>query len=48
MGGTGAKYLIKIVFEIKIEIIIVEISNKPNFNKSLAFLILEQIGRNRL
>ena len=30
---TGAKYFIKIVFEVKIEIDIFEISNVSNFNK---------------
>ena len=33
LGLTGAKYLIKINFDIKIEISIFEISIQPNFNK---------------
>ena len=33
LGLTGGKYLIKIVFGIKIENSILEISNVPNFNK---------------
>ena len=31
--GTGSKYLIKIIFDIKIEIGIPEILGVPNFNK---------------
>ena len=31
---TGGKYLIEIIFDIKIEIGVFEISNVPNFNKS--------------
>ena len=33
IGLTCGKYLIKIIFNIKIEIGIFEISNVPNFNK---------------
>ena len=43
MGLTGSKYLIKSIFDIKIEIGIFEISNVPNFNKSGAFLTLRTI-----
>ena len=43
MGLTGSKYLIKRIFDIKIEISIFEISNVPNFNKSEAFLTLRTI-----
>ena len=32
LGLTGDKYLIKIIFDIKIEIGIFEIPNVPNFN----------------
>ena len=38
-GSTGGTYFIKIIFHIKIKIRMYEISNVPNFNKSLAFLI---------
>ena len=34
LGVTGCKDLIKIIFDIKIEIGIFEISNVPNFYKS--------------
>ena len=37
---TVSKYFIKIIFDIKVEIVIFEISNVPNFNKFWAFLIL--------
>ena len=43
LGRNGGKYLIKVVFDIKIEIALFEISNIPNFNKSWAFLILAPI-----
>ena len=43
LGLTGGKYLIKIIFDIKIEIGIFKISNVPNFNKSWALLVLGQI-----
>ena len=43
LGLTGAKYFIKIIFDIKIEIGIFEISNEPNFNKFWALLILGPI-----
>ena len=33
LGLTGGKYLIKIIFNIKIEIGIFKITNVPNFNK---------------
>ena len=33
MGLTCGKYSIKIIFDIKMEICIFEISNVPNFNK---------------
>ena len=33
LGLTGGKHLIKIIFDIKIEIGIFEISNVQNFNK---------------
>ena len=42
MGLTGGKYFIKIVFDIKIEIGIFEISNVPNLNKFWTILILGQ------
>ena len=42
-GISIGKYLIKIIFDIKIEIDAFEISNVPNFNKFRAFLILEPI-----
>ena len=32
-GLRGGEYLIKIIFDIKIEIAIFEVSNVPNFNK---------------
>ena len=44
MGLIGRKYLIKIIFDIKIEIDIFEISNVPNFNKFGALLILGPIS----
>ena len=40
MGLAGGKYLIKIIFVIKIEIGVFEISNVSHFNKFLALLIL--------
>ena len=40
LGLAGVKYLIKIIFHIKIEIGIFEILNVPYFNKFWAFLIL--------
>ena len=40
MGLTDDKFLIKIIFDIEIEIVIFEISNAPNFNKLWALLIL--------
>ena len=43
MGITVGKYLIKIIFDIKIEIGIFDISNVPNFNKFWALLILGPI-----
>ena len=43
LGLTGGKYLIKIIFHIKIEIGIFEISNVLNFNTLLALLILGPI-----
>ena len=43
LGDTGGKFFIKIIFDIKIEIGILEISIRPNFNKFLAFLILGPI-----
>ena len=33
MGLTGGKYFIKIIFDIKIEICVFEISNVPSLNK---------------
>ena len=33
LGLTGGKYLIKIIFDIKIEIGMFEITIRPNFNK---------------
>ena len=33
LGQIGGKYLIKIIFDIKIEVGILEISHVPNFNK---------------
>ena len=36
---TGSKYLINIIFDIKIEIGIFEISNVPNFDIFSVFLI---------
>ena len=40
MGLTGGNYLIKVIFEIKIEIVIFEIMNVPNFNIFWELLIL--------
>ena len=40
MGLTGGKYFITIIFDIKIEIGILEIVDVPNFDKFRAFLIL--------
>ena len=37
---ASGKYLIKIIFDIKIKIGIFDISNVPNLNKHWAFLIL--------
>ena len=39
LGLTGGKYLIKIIFDIKIEICIFEISIRPNLNKFWTFSI---------
>ena len=39
LGRAGGNYLIKIVFDIKIEIGIFEISHVSNFNKFCALLI---------
>ena len=43
MGLAGVNYLIKIIFDIKIEIGIFQISNVSNLNKFWAFLILGPI-----
>ena len=43
MDLTGDKYLIKIIFDIKIEIGIFEVSDAPNFNKFWALIILGRI-----
>ena len=43
LDQTGGKYLMETNFDIKIEIAIFEIWNVPNFNKSLAFLVLGPI-----
>ena len=43
LGLIGGKYLMKTIFDIKIEIGIFEISNALNFNKFLALLILGPI-----
>ena len=43
MGLTGDKYLIKIIFDFKIEIYIFEISNVPSFNKIWTLLVLPPI-----
>ena len=43
MGRTDDKYLIKIIFDIKIEIEIFEISIVPVFNKLRVLLILGPI-----
>ena len=40
MGLTGGNYLIKVIFEIKIEIVIFEIMNVPNFNIFWELVIL--------
>ena len=40
---TGGKYLIKIIFDNKIEIPIFEISKRSNFNKLSIFFILRSI-----
>ena len=37
LGQRSGKYLMKLIFDIKIEIGIFEISNVPNFDKSWAF-----------
>ena len=39
MGLTGGKYFIKIIFDIKTDISILEILDVPNFDKLGAFLI---------
>ena len=39
LGSAGGKYFIKIIFDIKIEIGILEILDVPNFNKLWAFII---------
>ena len=44
LGGTGGKYSVKFIFDIKIEIGIFEISIQPDFNKFQAFFILGPIG----
>ena len=44
MGLTGGKHFIKIIFDIKIEISILEILDVPNFDKFWAFLILDLTG----
>ena len=44
LGPTGGKYLIKFIFDIKIEIGMFEITIRPNFNKFWAFFILGPIG----
>ena len=43
LGLAIGKYVMKIIFDIKIEIMIFEISKVPNFNKSWVFLILGPI-----
>ena len=43
MGLTGDKCLIKIIFDFKIEICILEISNVPSFSKLWALLVLSPI-----
>ena len=40
LGPTGGKYLIKIIFDFKIEIDILKILGGPTFDKSWAFLTL--------
>ena len=40
LSPAGGKYLIKIIFDMKIEIEIFEISLQPNFDNFRAFLIL--------
>ena len=40
MGLTGGKCFIKIIFDIKIEIGMLEILDVPNFDKFRAFFIL--------
>ena len=44
LGLTVGKYFMKIIFDIKIEVSIFEISNVPNFNKFRKLLILGPIG----
>ena len=43
LGLTAGNYLIKVIFEIKIEVGIFEIMNVPNFNKICELLILGTI-----
>ena len=43
MDRTGGKYLIKIIWDIKIEIWIFKIPDVPNLNKSGTILILGPI-----
>ena len=44
LGLAGGKYLIKIIFDIKTEMNIFEISMRPNFNKFWAFFTLGPTG----
>ena len=41
LSRTGGKYFLKIIFDIKIEIAVLEILDWPDFDKFWAFLILE-------
>ena len=42
-GLAAGKHFIKTIFDIKIQIVIFEMSNMPNFNKFWALLILQPI-----
>ena len=48
MGLAGDKGFIKINFEVKIEIGIIEILDVPNFNKFWAFLIYTSLGWHKI
>ena len=45
--GLTRKYFMKIIFDIKIEIVMLEILDVPNFNEFRALLILGPLGPNK-